>query len=200
MIRSRLSREKSRTIHRLLGQVAACVCAWSLAATCAFAQAGRARFPLTSDQIIAAMQGRQLPTQGVQVKMPAPMTSSNANAQLEIKSVTPLNSHQLRMRIGCRVQSDCLPFFALAVFPEDSIAGGMPVKLERQPAASKVPPTLRAGSPATLEIEGDRVHLHFDVICLESGWTGDRIRVQTRDHKQSYVARIVTPTLLKGSL
>ena len=66
--------------------------------------------------------------------------------------------------------------------------------------ASSEAPVLRSGSPATLDFDEERVHVRVQVICLESGATGDKIRVTTRDHKQIYVAEIVAPRALKGTL
>jgi hypothetical protein len=49
-------------------------------------------------------------------------------------------------------------------------------------------------------IEGDRLHIRLQVVCLQGGAAGDKVRVSTPDHTQKFTAEILGPTLLKGSL
>lgn len=220
--------DKTRMVDRLLWLASAALCMGNLAVSFAGAQESHARFPLTSQQIMKAMEGRQLSTQGVRVTIAAPITASIAEPQLEILSAALLNSHEMRLRVSCHNHSECISFFAVATFPADVDASKLPLKLEHQPGtqtataethtASSSPsivtpqtkavqvggtagkPIIAAGAPATLDFEDQRIHIHLDVICLQSGAAGDKVRVSTRDRKQVYVAEIVTPTLLKGSL
>lgn len=213
------SRNQSRTLDRLPWLAAAGICAWNLLLPIAVAQNVHPRFLLNTAQIISAMEGRQLPTQGVQVRLAAPITSVSASPQLEIQSVALLNPHEMRLRMNCRDRSECLAFFAFATYPEAINPARISVKLDQKPAGadaslpaakpvaaapakSNAPagdPIIRSGAPATLDFDGDRLHVRIEVICLEAGIAGDKIRVTTRDHKQVYVAEILTPTLLKGT-
>jgi hypothetical protein len=221
-----LKRDKFRVGRLKLQLIAAYLCVnWFAAAQ---RNDGRPGFPVTSSQIISAMQGRQLPTQGARIRIAAPITASLENPQLDIQAITLVSPREIRMRMGCRNRAVCPSFFALASYPQVINAATLPARLESttptsqtltnskhesppvapsnaapelKPAnAAAQEPTLRIGSPVMLQIDSDRVHILIEVICLENGSTGDKIRVTTRDHKQSYVARIVTPTLLKGSL
>jgi hypothetical protein len=215
--------ERSRTADRLLRLAAAGVCMW-MPAGIANAQAARSRYPLVPEEVVTAMRASQLQTRGAEVRLAAPVTAAVQDPALEIEAITPLSPRELRLRVACRNRSECLPFFAVATYTEDINPATLPLKSQRQHAESDRPapaagavseghpasasagtagpgetPILHSGSPATLDFDSERVHVRIEVICLQSGGTGDRIRVATRDHKQTYVAEIVAPTLLKGT-
>lgn len=199
-----------RTADRPLWLAAVGLGVFLLAASVGHAQSARARYPMTPSEIVSAMQGRQLPTSGVEVRLAAPITAASANPALEIQSIALLGPREMRLRIACRDRSACLPFFAIARFPAQVNSTLLPVKVERQPGSTALtsatqsetaaPPILHSGSPASLYFDGDRVHVRLEVICLEAGALGDKVRVTTRDRKQVFVAEIVNPTLLKGTL
>jgi hypothetical protein len=216
--------EESRAIDRMLWFAAACLCACNLTLSIANAQHPPHRFPLTASQIVSAMEDRQLPTRGVQVSLAAAMTASIEDPPLEVQAVTLLSSHQVRLRISCRDRTQCLSFFAIATYPEDlkpatlkpttdspTSVVGRPVPSASTVAEAPVnsalvksgksvkQPIFRSGAPATLDFDEERIHIRIEVLCLESGAVGDKIRVTSRDRKQVYVAQVVTPTLLKGS-
>lgn len=227
MIRLFPKRAKFRIVSFTLRLAAACLCVHWFAA--AQVNDERPRFPITSSQIMSAMQIRQLPTQDAKIRIAAPITASLENPQLDIQAIALISPREIRMRMGCRNRPVCPAFFAFVSYPQDVNAETLPEKLEPSSPASRTinnsqheplpdaapivapeakavraattaEPALRIGSPVMLQIDSDRVHILIEVICLENGSTGDKIRVTTRDHKQSYVAQIVTPTLLKGSL
>jgi len=186
----------------------------------------RARFPITAAQIATAMLGRQLPTRDARIVIAAPITALSENPQLEVQSMQLVSSHELRLRISCRNHAECLSFFALATYPEPvdpvalhaaqqsskAIDNSQPEGHTADTATPASPghdtsangahrePALRAGAPVMLQMDGDRIHILVEVICLEGGSEGDSIRVATRDRKETYVARIVNPTLVKGTL
>jgi len=181
-----------------------------LLTTTACAYVPPARFPVTSDQVVAAMRDRQLPIEGLRVIMPTSITASLDHPSLEIESMTLLSPHTAQLKVSCREPGVCLAFYVSATWPAQSVAVTMPpglghtivqageAKLER--AATRSEPTLRAGSQATLLFEGDRLHIRMRVVCLQGGATGDKVRVSTPDRKQTFTAEILGPTLLKGSL
>jgi flagella basal body P-ring formation protein FlgA len=59
---------------------------------------------------------------------------------------------------------------------------------------------MHAGAPATLLLEGARVHIRLAVVCLENGAPGQTIRVASRDHRQTYMAKVVDEEVLRASL
>jgi hypothetical protein len=189
----------------------------------AIAEGRPPRFLVTSAQIMTAMQSRQLPTEGVEVKMPATITSSVAGPSLEIQSIVLLNARTAQIKMTCRNHADCLPFYVSASWPEESAVPAIQTSTlraassaqagtvqEQQPSAkasgskpdalkTEEPQAIHAGNTVMLLMDQNRVHIRVKVICLESGAAGDKVRVTTPDHKQAYVAEIVSPTLLKGS-
>ena len=175
-----------------------------------------------------AMQYRQLPVEGVQVKLCAPMTASSPNPMLDIQTMTLVGQHGAQLRVACRTRGECLPFYVSVTWPEGADAVHVPAGLAHQgartraevpspPSGARLPsqelqafgpspdedrtvnPKVRAGSPATLVIEDRKVHIRLRVVYLEGGATGDKVRVATLDRKQAFKAEIVTPGLLKGS-
>lgn len=188
----------------------------------ASAQAAPARSVIEASQVVAAMRDDSLPIEGAKVKISAPVTSSIVMAKLEVLSATVIGSHDVRLRMACLDRSACVPFFAIANYAdavdEDKFRRG---KLTQQADAqtpsqadspmsnasaskltnaAKDAPLLHAGASASLECDADRIHIRLEVISLQNGHPGDRVRVSSLDHKQIYTAEVVTPTLLKGEL
>ena len=212
----------SQAAHTLLPFVPACVCMWMIAVSAANGEAIRTRFPLTPSQVISAMQSLQLPTTGVQVQLSTPITAATTDPTLEIQAVSVLDAHEVRLRVGCRERSECLSFFAVAKYEavvdpsalkltghpatkpkQSSPSGKISLIAQEDPAPvsssrSSDGPVMRNGSPATLNFDDGRVHIRLEVVCLESGAAGDTIHVASHDHKQTYTAKIVSPTLVKG--
>jgi flagella basal body P-ring formation protein FlgA len=56
------------------------------------------------------------------------------------------------------------------------------------------------GDPATLVFDNSRLRISLPVICLQSGSRGQTIRVESRDHKRFFKAKIVESGLLKATL
>ena len=185
------------------------------------AQAVSSRFAIVASQVTRAMGAASLPVEGVEVKLPASFTSTTANALMEVESVTSIGHHAARLRLVCSDHSECIPFFAEVTFPDAvdvaklhgtktlrvapapssetanlASVSESPVK----PAPAKATAILRAGAPATLALDAERIHIRLEVISLQAGSEGSRVRVSSLDHKQFYVAQVVTPTLVKGEL
>jgi hypothetical protein len=169
-----------------------------------------ARFPVTSDQVVAAMRNSQLPIEGLHVTMPVVITASLDHPELQIESMTLLSPHSAQLKVACREHGVCLAFYVSATWPAQSASVTLPpglghtdvqageAKLER--VAVRHEPALRAGSRATLVIEGDHLHIRLEVVSLQNGAAGDKVRVSTPDHTRIFTAEILSPTLLKGSL
>ena len=177
-----------------------------------------ARFAIEASQVTRAMGEASLPVDGVEVKLAAPFTSTVAAAKLEVETVSPVGAHAARMRLACSDRAQCVPFFAVATFPDavevtklhgvkmPQIAGRQGSAIANQAdakvksAAVSDPASVRVGAPATLELDENKIHIRLEVICLQGGSAGNRVRVSSLDHKQIYTAQVITPTLLKGEL
>jgi flagella basal body P-ring formation protein FlgA len=112
----------------------------------------------------------------------------------------------MRVRLDCAKQEDCLPFYVAVRWPQENAAQTSQASLTR-PLAAIVPAstapktfTVRAGSQATLLLDGDHIHIRISVVCLENGVTGQTIRVSSKDHQKTFTAEVVDGTVLRGSL
>jgi hypothetical protein len=197
--------EMRSTLHQL-GLIIVAVQALSPHALSA--ETGMKRYPVTSEMVVTAMQYRQLPTKGVEVRLAAPITAVSDNPMLEIQSVTQVSSHGAQLKVACRNRTQCLPFYASATWLEatEGSIPSTPARPAEQPqgspqqTSSTPSNTARPGSHATLVIEEGKIHIRLQVVLLQGGSAGDKVRVSTADHKTIYKAEIVTPNLLKGSL
>ena len=171
------------------------------------AEALAKRYPVTTEMVVTAMQYRQLPTAGVEVKLAAPITAAADNPMLEIETVTQLGPHSAQLKVGCRTRSQCLPFYVAATWPEavpnstpsSPVHEVEPSHVLQVPAETPSAPTVKPGAHATLLIEEGKVHIRLQVVCLQGGSAGDKVRVSSTDHKVAYKAEVVGPDLLKGS-
>ena len=180
----------------------------TLAGISAHAQASAKRFPITNIAVMAAMQREQVPLSGVQIRITSPITASVGEPELEIRSLTMGDRQSAQLLVECRNPAQCLPFYASASWP-----AGVEVAEIRAGAARRNDPSkesvnrpvsgdvisFRAGSSATLLLDGERVHVVLRVVCLESGEPGEKVRVTTPDRRQEYIADVIAPGVLKGS-
>ncbi len=210
--------------HQWIGMVsvralAIGLAAWLLTEGRASASDATPRYEITAPQVTSALAQQKFPTDGLTIKFATPVTSSAPAPQLVIQSASMTSPHETRLRMGCVISNECLPFYAYASWPENGPTVDLPAvfeakkleakkleakKLEAKkrsaPAPSRTEASLRAGTAATLMLEAGRVHIKLQVVCLEGGSVGDTIRVTGKDHKQSYSAEVVGSNLLKGSL
>jgi flagella basal body P-ring formation protein FlgA len=49
-------------------------------------------------------------------------------------------------------------------------------------------------------LDGGHVHIRLSVVCLENGDPGQRIRVESKDPHQTFIAEVVDGGVLRGSL
>lgn len=170
------------------------------------AAAAPGREAITTEQIAAAMNTAGMRISPQQVELLANVVATTPAPTLEVKSVERIGDHRIMVRLDCANPEQCLPFFvAVRSSPmsdarlvlEDSDPSSTAISAMRaRPKAF----TVRAGSPATLLLDSDRVHIRLSVICLENGAAGETIRVTSKDHRQVYTAEVVDAALLRGRL
>ncbi len=205
-----------RCLRRVAGLTVLGLATTVLAANVPMAQ----RFTVTADQVTAAMRDQAILIRDLQVVVPASMTASVPAPVLVIGSMRVLGPGKGQVLVVCHTHTQCLPFYVTAWWPEQATIpasilppaasqakkrvpaqdASYPRDAETAAAVAAAPPRMRAGSKATLLIEGERVHIRFPVIALEGGYVGDRVRVSTPDHKETYLAEIVNDALLKGTI
>jgi hypothetical protein len=166
-------------------------------------------FALTAHQVAQALSDSGLRIADQQVLLLANVVAAEPDPALELLSVVPLgeggagqrSDSRYRVRMACQQPGKCLPFYAIVSWPQGTAARASGVSAFSASGALQPKPvvTMRAGTHATMVIDDKRSHIQIAVISMEGGMAGHRIRVASPDHKQVYVAEVVSANLLKGS-
>jgi hypothetical protein len=188
------------TRHQLISAVSL------LAAMASTATAAPGRAVITPEQVAAAISGAAMKVLPEQVTLLSEVIAKSNSPTLNVESIEPWGSHRMKVRLGCANQEQCLPFYVSVRFDQESgakpsvalvdQASAMSLRLNHEPKEFVV----RAGSKATLLLDGGHVHIRLSVVCLENGAAGQKIRVECKDPKQTYVAEVVEGGILRGSL
>jgi hypothetical protein len=179
---------------------------WMVCAVVAVsAMAAPVHHAVTSVEIAAAMQSIGMQITSDQVTLLSDVVASTENPRLTVKSMQHWDDGRVMVRMECANREECLPFFVgLRLSQEDklqtsALAADRPASLQSR-AAPANSPTVKTGSPATLLLDGDHVHIRLAVICLQNGMAGQTIRATSKDHRVVYTAEVVDGGLLKGQL
>lgn len=156
--------------------------------------------------IIAAVISKAgVETAPEQVSLLTEVVATTPAPILKVRSVEKLDNHRLLARLECESRDECLPFYvSIRVEPgietqgEAAKANAAPPDSTPQPGVKSV--ALRAGSLATLLLDGGHVHIKIPVICLQAGSQGQTIRVTDKNHRVVYSAQVIDGSLLKGKL
>jgi len=169
-------------------------------------------FALTAQQVERALQERGMPTAGMRVTLVANVVATEPNPVFDIRAVEPLGNSltgkhtgtQSWVRVACHESGTCLPFYAFVSWTQQP-AGSYPDSLNAAAAPMKAVfktnamITIRTGTHAMLVMDDSRLHIQIEVISLENGIAGHTIRVASPDHKQVYLAEVVSAHLLRRS-
>ena len=174
------------------------------AAAALSAVAAPVRDVITAAQVAAAISGAGMQISARQVTLLTDVVSTDSAPILKVQSMQPWGNHQIKVRMSCARQEECLPFF-VAVRDNDQNVLQRVSEDSRGPSPARSRPdpksfVVRSGTPVTLLIDGERIHIKLSVICLENGAPGQTIRASSMDHKQTYSAEVVDGTLLRGRL
>jgi hypothetical protein len=165
------------------------------------------RFSVTPQQVAHALLRRGLTVGDGQVSLVASIVASSPEPELDVESVLPLATVasdpriRAKVRLVCPQPRACVPFYAIVTWPSGTLRSALPA-LDRTAGARSLPPpiAMRAGSNAMLIVDTAQMHLRVPVISLQNGAVGSTIHVTSPDHKQTYTATVLSPTLLTGSL
>jgi hypothetical protein len=170
-------------------------------ATASPALAAGARYPINTQQVAAAVSRTGMEIAPEQVTLLSDVVSSTSAPHLSVRSMQRWGNQKMMARLECESSDQCLPFFvSLNVSSEAQGSSGAQPSLP--PAFSPTPRhvVVKSGTPATLMLDGPRVHIRLSVICMENGATGQTIRVSDRDRKVFFRAQVVDSGLLQGRL
>jgi hypothetical protein len=165
------------------------------------------RFVLTADQVAQSVSKGGIEVTGDQVSMLANVVSNEPNPALDVLSVEPLDDRwsggspgtRSWVKLGCHQLGVCLPFYVVVSWPQAQAKREIDTLIASPAALKPKAITMRAGAHATLLMVDDRSRIQIAVISLENGVAGHSIRVTSPDHKQVYVAEVVSASLLRKS-
>lgn len=172
----------------------------------------QSRFPLTAHQVAQTLTDNGIQVADDQVSLLAKVVASEPSPLLDILSVQPLGVRSSGkhsesgslVKLGCRAAGICLPFYSIVSKPVaalDNVPAARGIASDGGSAAirSRARIIMRQGTHATLVMNDSRMQVQVAVISLENGAAGHKIRVESPDHKQIYVAEVVSANLLKRS-
>lgn len=162
--------------------------------------------PIRTEVIASALTGIGIQVLPEQVTLMTDVVATTNAPRLSIRSMEKASDHRIIVRLECAMPEECLPFF-VSIHPEEENGEQQSSSKAAAPLPS-VPVfnsrsktfAIRSGTPATLQLDSDHVHIRISVICLENGAAGQRIRVTSPDHRQAYTAEVIDGALLKGKL
>ena len=168
-------------------------------------------FLLTPEQVSQALVRQGIQVSAGHLTLLAQVVATTRNPALDILTTTRLAASSSRqtsetrslVKVACREPSECLPFYAVGVFPtqsaEKSIRGTSPASMQASSTQLNLASErMRAGTHATLVMDDGRSHIKVAVVSLENGALGQTIRVASPDHKQTYTAEVVSANVVKG--
>lgn len=152
-------------------------------------------YVITQEQIAAVLASGGMGVAPNQVSPLAKVVARVADPALKVISIQKAGDRRMIARLECAHAAECLPFL-VAVRVEDGASAPVPPSGLSQPQSLLV----RAGSSATLLLDGTHVHISIPVICLENGSMGQRIRVANPDRSKFYTVQVAGDRLLRGAL
>jgi hypothetical protein len=189
----------------MLGQKSANHIVWAAVMLLAAMPAAMSQTPVVRTTVLAhsvadAMQRTGTAVNLDQIELLSGGSDIGESAELRVSSVTNRTDGALKVKLRCRDNHECLPFYVL-VHGLDQAHLILPER-RAQPLAAAVASQnlIRGGDHATLILESPDSRISMPVICLQSGVRGQTIRVASTDRKQFFEAEIVATGMLKGSL
>jgi hypothetical protein len=156
------------------------------------------RHAITTEQIADAVRHVGMEISPQQIAMMSDVVASSADPELRVQSIQPVAGDRAIVRLQCARVSQCLPFFVSlhlsgtsATQPAAAAVRSAAPPVLPVTTSSPAPVLVRRGSVATLDLDGEHVHISIPVISLENGSAGQSIRVTDRNHKQTYMAQVV---------
>lgn len=176
------------------------------AAMASSAAAAPGHASITPTEVAAAITDAGMKVTSEQVTFLTDVVAKSDSPSLKVQSMEQWGDHRMKVRLDCDPHEQCMPFFVAVQCSQEneaqqgSLAPGRSSAALLRTSAASGPIVMRAGSQVTLLLDGGHVHIRLSVVCLENGAAGQTIRVASRDHKQTYLGRVMDEAILKGSL
>jgi len=159
---------------------------------------------ISAEQVAAAINGAGMKVSADQVELLTNVVATDSAPELKVESMERWGDHRMKFRLNCVKAGECLPFFVAVRWSQAEATP--PVFADHSSTASTWPKpdsnsfVVRAGTPATLLLDGDHIHIQLPVVCLENGAIGQTIRVASTDHRLTYTAKVGDDAVLRGRL
>lgn len=185
-----------RTSHILAGVTVVALAFGAQAAT---------RYTISAEEVASAMTSNGISVAPAQVTLLSAVVASTPSPRLRVRSVERWSGDRAMVRMECDTAAECLPFFASVRLgsssPAPRVASTASSAISSEP---RVQPeskyAVRVGTPATLLLDGDHVHIRIAVTCLSNGAAGQTVRAETPDHEKTFTAQVAGDGVLRGRL
>ncbi len=169
-------------------------------AMASFAAPVPVRIAIAPAQIAAAISAAGVQISADQVALLSDVVATTASPRLKVESIEPWGDRRMKVRLDCADSEQCLPFYVAVSFNRDGASPLVPATEAMRERTDPKSFVVRAGAPAILLLDGVHVHIRVAVVCLENGAPGQTIRVTSKDHRQTYMAKVIGEAVLRASL
>lgn len=175
--------------------------ALALATVAAYGQVAALPPQVTETDIVQGMAKKGIIVRPAQVSMLATIPARMEHPVLDVQKVEPLSGDASRVLLRCADQISCIPFYAVVNgLPRGEQAEKQAVGKSSPEKAIPGPVMVKRGSVATLEIVSSDMLITVQVVCLQKGRQGERIKVASTDRKTTYTAEVMSHSLLRSQL
>jgi hypothetical protein len=156
---------------------------------------------ITAEQIAETLNAAGMKVSAQQVTLLADVVASTSKPALRVSSMERWGDHRVKVRLDCDSNTECLPFLVAVNWSDkDAMPSGPTSAAASAAKAGSGGFVVHPGSPATLLLDGDHVHIQLSVTCLENGAPGQTVRVVSKDQRRTFSAQVFSETVLKGRL
>lgn len=166
----------------------------------AMSQMGVNRTAISTRQVADAMVAAGIVVNPDQIELLSGVGTARGHASMRVVSVMNGNAGIAKVKLRCRDNHECLPFYVLVRGLDEGKLGSARERPAPRANASALQNVIHGGDHATLFVETPNFRMTVPVICLQSGVHGQRIRVASLDRKRYYDAEVVAAGILKGNL
>jgi len=167
-----------------------------------------ARFPISSQSVADALTAAGVPVSPAEIRFLSPMSAAGRDSSLQVVEIAKWAGDTVKVQLRCRDHRACLPFYVLLTGAEKAGTRGQTLQPTSGISSEGRNATevfakqtlMHDGDPAILLFDNTGLRISLPVICLQSGSRGQTIRVESRDHKRFFKAKIVESGLLKATL
>lgn len=162
---------------------------------------------ISTTQIANALCAKGACISSKDIAMGATVVSTKPNPELEVLRTDEVVSSnvsytptRLWVMLGCRGDATCTPFYVQVMNPPKALIdfkSQQRVTTAANEIEKQASPAIHGGTHALLTIVRKQSNIQLQVITVEAGKVGDQVHVRSMDGKQTYVAKVISPTMLQ---